>query len=544
MPDAIASFLRDVQKHLNRSQLRRGAVSAVIILAAACIVWALVWRIFGYAAPLIGYAAGACVTLLCGIVLFRIKRHILHTTAMKADGHFHLKDALISFLDFHQRSEHDAEVYRLQQESVARSIAPHQASSIAQIVPRRRLGICAALVLLAIGLALLPHSAAVRQKIDQENLTLSRTEQIQKEMHEVVEEIIAAMDEKEKELLSPEKLREWVKDLDGTKDQREAMKKLAKFEQKISEAMKGMEARKDEEILKLAAAELDASKMADAKQLAKKLEAKDFENAKQQLSDLKKEMPKDLKKMTPEEMKKLLENSAKMKEMSQRMANGARKRDFGKQAKAGQNGKNMKAADGENGEEAQEMDQLLQDLEDAAAGVEEEMEELEEGDDMEAGEAMEKLDQELDKLGRRLGKLGAKQKARSRMKALGKCAGKCQKFATGQSQQLGLGQVQSQQPGGLKPGTGHSDAKRKEKDERKDNGNLTQLQGQQGEGPSSSSVEQADSGEGVSGRAGSDKNRDFRKQTESLVQRDDVPEELKQGIREYFNRVHEIETKE
>jgi hypothetical protein len=130
------------------------------------------------------------------------------------------------------------------------------------------------------------------------------------------------------------------------------------------------------------------------------------------------------------------------------------------------------------------------------------------------------------------------------MKGLGKCAAKSQQFANGQSQQLGLAQMQSQQPGGLKPGTGHSDAKRNEKDERKDNGNLTQLQGQQGDGPSRSSVEQADSGEGVSGRAGSDKNRDFRKQTESLVQRDDVPEELKQGIREYFNRVHEVETKE
>lgn len=542
MPASIATFLHAVRKYLNRSLLVRGLFVAIIVAASACIIWALAWRIFGYAAPFLGYLIATALTAITGLIVYRMKRYQEHGAALQADEHFHLKDALVSFLDFHQRQEHEAEVYRLQQESVERSIAQHDAAAIASPLPRRRAWISAVLTLCAVGLALLPHSAAVQDKISRESMTLARTEQIQEEMKEVIEEMIAAMDEKEKELVSPEKLREWVKDLDGTKDQREAMKKLAKFEQKVSEAMKGLEARKDEEILKLAAAELDASQMADAKQLAKKLENKDFENAKQQLSDLKKEKPKDLKKMSPEEMKKLLENSKKMKEMSQRMANGARKRDFGNQAKQGKNGKNMKAADGKNAEDAQEMDQLLQDLEDAAADADEQLEELEEGDDMQAGEAMDKLDKDLEKLGRRLGKLDAKQKARARMKALGKCAGQCQQFANGQSQMLGL--AQSQQPGGLKPGTGHSDAKRNEKDERKDNGNLTQLKGQQAEGPSRSSIEQAESGEGVSGRAGSDKNRDFRKQTESLVQRDDVPEELKQGIREYFNRVHEVEANE
>lgn len=540
--DSIAHFLHQVRSHLNRALLMRGLFLALSACASACILWALSWRIFGYAAPHLGYLVIAGMTLIIGLMIYRMKLHKLQDAAVRADEHFQLKDALTSYLDFQQRPDTTCEVYQLQEKTVERSIARHQPTTIVSRVPHQRKWLSAALSIIAIILALLPHSPAVKDRIAQQQLMLDRSTQVREEMEEIVEEMIAAMDEQEKELLKPEQLRQWVKDLEGTKDQREAMKQLAKFEQKISEAMKGLEARKDEEILKLAAAELGASQMAEAKQLGKKLENKDFANAKQQLSEIKPAKPKELKKLSSEEMKKLQERAAKMKEMSNRMANGARKRDFGNQ---GKNGKNLKATDGKEAGEAKEMDQLLQDLEDAAADADKQLAEMEEGDIGEMAEgAMDKLDKDLEKLGMRLGKLDAKQKARARMKALGKCAGQSQKFCNGQSQLLGLAQMQAQQPGGLKPGTGHLDNKRKGEDERTDNENLTQLKGQQGEGPSRSSVEQADSGEGISGRASTDKNRDFRKQTESLVQRDDVPEELKQGIREYFNRVHEIETPE
>jgi hypothetical protein len=228
-------------------------------------------------------------------------------------------------------------------------------------------------------------------------------------------------------------------------------------------------------------------------------------------------------------MKKLLEKSAKLKELSRRMAKGARKRDFGKAPnKAQPNNPNA---------DAKEMDEMLADLEQAANAADQDLQDLDPAD---AGK-LEKLDDKLAQLGQRLRKLGAKEKARDRMKALGKCAGQAQQFASGQTQALGLAQQLAQQ-GGLKPGTGHSDAKRKDQDAANDNQNFAQLNGQQGEGESKSSVEAADSGTGITGRGATDKSRDFRKQAESLVHRDDVPEDLKQGIREYFQRVHETES--
>jgi hypothetical protein len=95
----------------------------------------------------------------------------------------------------------------------------------------------------------------------------------------------------------------------------------------------------------------------------------------------------------------------------------------------------------------------------------------------------------------------------------------------------------AQIPGGKKLGQGSSFSERQEKDNSQDNGGLAQLKGQHGNGPSVSAVEEANSGSGVSGRRATAKNRDFARQVESFVQRDDVPESLKLGVRNYFENL-------
>jgi hypothetical protein len=523
MNSTIHPFLHAVRARLNQSLALRSLLAALLTAAVAAILWALAWRAFGYAAPRVGYALIAAATALGFAARFFLIRRTLNHSAAFADHHFRLKDAITSFLDFHSRPEHDAPIYQLQQQAVEAALTDKDPRAIPLAIHRRRVWFALALLFAAIGLAWLPHSRAVLDEIRGQQLTLDRSSQIQTELAKAVEEIIAQMSEKERELLKPETLRAWVKEFDPTKDQRDLMKQIARFEQKISASLTGLEARKDEEILKLAAAELSESPLSDAKQLGKKLDDKDFEDAKQQLTDLK---PEATKPLTPEEMKKLLEKSAKLKELSRRMAKGARKRDFGKAPKGDQ----------PNNGDAKEMDEMLADLEQAAIAADQD---LQDADPADAGK-LEKLDEKLGQLGQRLGKLGAKEKARARMKALGNCAGQAQQFANGQTQALGLAQ-QLAQNGGLKPGTGHIDGTRKDRDDAKDNQNFAQLNGQQGEGESKSSVEAADSGTGITGRGPTDKSRDFRKQAESLVHRDDVPEDLKQGIREYFQRVHETD---
>jgi hypothetical protein len=128
--------------------------------------------------------------------------------------------------------------------------------------------------------------------------------------------------------------------------------------------------------------------------------------------------------------------------------------------------------------------------------------------------------------------------AKSKLDALRQGLAQAQGFTQGQTQQLGLAQGQ----GGKEAGKGSSWSERKERDDSQKNGALTQLQGQHGDGPSLSAVEDSESGAGVSTRKGSAKERDFARQMESFVQRDDVPESLKLGVRNYFENLQSAKT--
>jgi hypothetical protein len=189
------------------------------------------------------------------------------------------------------------------------------------------------------------------------------------------------------------------------------------------------------------------------------------------------------------------------------------------------------------------MDDMLEELDADAREFAKELEDAGELD--EDGEAMAgRLGGKMDKLGKRLGKLAARQKAKGKLNALRRGLGDARQFARGNAQSLGLAQsmARSNQPGGLAPGRGSDSSRREQRDEFKDNGNMTQLKGQQNpDGPSSNSVESAESGGGIAGRANVAKQREFKQQLESLVRRDDIPESLKLGVREYFEKVHETE---
>ncbi|MBN8456681.1 MAG: hypothetical protein J0M04_02370 [Verrucomicrobia bacterium] len=519
-------FLSGVRSRLSRALTARSLVAALVAGAAGALIWALAWRCFGYAAPRAAYLWIAAVPLLAALAMAILRRPDTHRAAAFADRHFSLKDALVSYLDFAARPDGARPIYQLQRDATAAAITGKDPATIPLGVRRRALWLGAILTVVAAVLAILPHSPAVAAKLRAEQETLDRSNTVATELQQIVEELIAGMDEHEREVLKPETLRAWAKELAPTKDQRDMMKAVARFEQKIATAAAGLEARKDAEVLKLAAAELDASQLADAKQLARKLDAKDFQAAQQKLGEMK---PKQGNHANPDDLAKMRQSSAKMKEIARRMANGARKRDFGKTP-----------ANERLPGEAKELDELLKDLDQAADAADKELQADLDPGEMEKMEKAGELDKDLQQLRARLGKLDAGEKAKNRLKALGKCAAKANSFAAGRSQTLGLAQQMMAGIGGLKPGTGHTDGKRNERDEARDNNNMTKLEGNLGQGESQSSVESAESGTGVSGRGQSARERDFRKQTESLVHRDDVPEELKQGIREYFERIHNI----
>ena len=84
------------------------------------------------------------------------------------------------------------------------------------------------------------------------------------------------------------------------------------------------------------------------------------------------------------------------------------------------------------------------------------------------------------------------------------------------------------------------ESRRNESDLTQDNGNRDQLQGIKGQGPSNTNVESADSGTGSASRQVKLTEREWKRQLESFVQREDVPTEVKEGVKEYFKGIQQV----
>ena len=131
--------------------------------------------------------------------------------------------------------------------------------------------------------------------------------------------------------------------------------------------------------------------------------------------------------------------------------------------------------------------------------------------------------------------MGMKSDAKKKLLSMSKKAGQCQ----GYMQNLAHSPFAT--PGGLKPGNGTVESSRDQKDKLEDNKNTTQLKGQKSTGPSLTKIEAADDGTGVSRLKAEAKERAFKKQFESFVQREDVPEDVKEGVKHYFESLHAAE---
>lgn len=526
---------------------RRVVVSTVLATAAVCAVGALAWVLRGHGVPVLFPLAVAGVAALAGLLFWQLRKMNEAAAVRECDRFFDLKDAITSARYFSQTAPDDPAtalqwhwlVPRLNECDPARIVAPF---------PARSAWLAGLLAVAAVWLVLLPASpmvrAAEKEARDAQVRIAESKDQLEQLIEAMEKDIVAPGEEKDLKL---DEFRKLVKQIDEHGDRTEAARQFARIEQKVRDASRALDQKRDEETLKLAAGELAKAEETEARQLGKKLDAKELKEAAEMLAKLqaKKIDPKDLKNAVtkPQKLTEAKEQLARMRAISKRLAAAGKQRQGARQAQAGKgDGKEGKGngAAGEGGaaqgEQGKALEDLLAELDDAAAEMEKDLEQVEIDPDAEmSDEPMEKANGALGKLGKHMKGMHAKRMAQGKLDALRAALGQAQSFSQGQMQMLGMA------PGGKKAGVGSSWSERKERDDSQKNGQLTQLQGQHGDGPSLSSVEDAESGTGVSGRPGEAKQREFARQVESFVQRDDVPESLKLGVRNYFENLQSAE---
>jgi len=541
----VDSLVLAVRRRLNRNRATRAALWAVIAGGGVLLAIALVYVIRGYEVPRSWYAIAAAATAAGALIGALTRRATVEEAAEYADGFFGIKDAIVSNRRF--AAEHkEGGYYDLQANQTAEVVRPLDAKRVPIVWPQT-LGACAAVMVMGCLLtAFKSTDRDILERIEQERLTQARLDEVKDELLKAVEELEKATGEEEEKLLNPDQLRELVKQLESTKDMAEALKQLANLERKLDLAAKAMETKRDEQLLKKAGEELEKEEDPQARELARKLKNEQFKEA---AKDLEKMKPEDSKLAKDKKLSDKRKEAAKLKAAAKRMAAAARQQKSQQSKNSKENGdQNSKLSKDAKMAKAQEMDdELAEELEKLEMEADEYDESLEDLEEMENlgkidpsqlekcdGDG-EKLRLRLDKMGDKLAKLGLKKDAQKKLLALGKCAGQCQSYMQG------LCQSPFAAKGGLKPGDGSVDSRRDEKDELKDNGQTTQLKGQKGTGPSLTKIEAADDGSGTSNRKAEAKERAFKKQFESFVQREDVPEDVKDGVKQYFESLHSAE---
>lgn len=552
-PSPVEQFVAFVRRRVNLHLLWTTLIWTVVAGAGLLACISLFYVIPGYAVPGGWIAAPLLAAGIGGLAAWIWRRLSVDQAARFADRFFGLKDSVASYLHFTRAGRRDG-FYELQAAYTRKQIDGLSPDSIAYRPPRRGLVLAAGLTALALPLSLRGPTDAVVQRMEQEQAVQQTTELSNKELLELVEELKKSVDDPfEKELLNPDKLRKMVESLEATKDQKEALRQYAQLERELNKARLAIQRKKDEQLLDRAAEKLQEER--GSKPLGEQLQQKKYDQAAEELASMKPQQDKPLS----EQRKQL----ARLKAASQRMAAAAKANKTasqGKESKSGEksNSKSSAAKDskggngssGESGAEAGEGGgELAENLEELAQSVQALDESLKEAERQE-GETgkcdsqcqsqcqacQQSVDGQLSKLCKSLTKLAIRRDAEKKLCKL------CDKCSSCQSLCNGLCQKPGSNPGGKKAGWGSNTARRDGTDELIDNGQTTQLQGTKGEGPSLTTVESAEDGSGVSTRRSTAKQRQYQRQFESFVEREDVPAQVRDGVKNYFQLIHQMDS--
>lgn len=523
----VDQFVTSVSRRMDRHRTRDVAVWATLVGGALMLILAICYVWPGYRVPWVLYPGVLLLTVWCSWCVILYFRSSNDEAATFADRFFGLKNAVGSCLRFAREGKQGG-FYDLQAKQTEALVDSVAVEDIKYQTPWRLIVPGVLLVVIAVSLGFKPASEAVLTRLENEKKTLAMTTAANEQLKELVDELEkSAEDENERLMLEPDKLRQWVDELKETTDLREAKRQYAKMEMRLNRAAEALRQRRDEKLMDKAAEEL--KKDLDSADLAKDLKHKKYERAADRLKDLKPGDKND-QKFKPGKLGKSRKELAKLKAAAKRMAAAARKTS-GEQAEGS-----------ENSDESGDLSELIEELDEAVEELDRELEEMEfedgEGEqDLERGDddrddAERGVRGKLDELGDRLMKMARRRKARSKLKKLSKKCAQCQS---------GTMNIESDRKGGKKAGEGSDDAIREQRDEQADNGQNTKLKGLKGKGPSLTQVQAADDGDGVATRGAEAKQREFERQFESFVDREDIPEDLKNGVKEYFTNIHRVD---
>jgi hypothetical protein len=546
--DNIKHFLHSVRDRLNKALLFRTVQWSFLATGIALMVISTVFIICGRHVPIWIYFTGLLCTAIAIVCVWAIKRYDLDGAGHFADNFFKLHDGVVSFSKFESQGKQGG-FFDLQADQVEDTV---NHSDNPQHIPlglsKRVCTIALALMIAALSMGFFDDSDAVKQKRLLQEVTLSRSKQVNSELKKELEDVLKHLEKEQDQDADAKKqlseLKKLVKDLKVTEDQKKAMSQYAKLERELQKMLSSTKQRKDELLLDRVGDKLKSIR--DGKQLGKKLSQKDYKAAAEELEKLKLKLKLD-KMKSKEEKKKL----AKLKNISQQMATAAES-SLSKKAQSGK--QNSPENPSQKSESKKSLAQKMAELNEAV--------ENQQKSQCESG--CKNANSEISELSKALSKLANKRSMQQAMKSLSQKLSQSQKLMAckpGKGKKPGMGKMPGMgdkpgmgskpemgkvpgmgtKPGGLQAGDGSVDSRTDKKTPDSDNGNIQSMEGIKGQGPSDVTTEEANSGTGSVSGAVAKRKLQYRKQAEAYIQRQDVPSEVKQGVKHYFENIHQAD---
>ena len=520
-----SDVLLSVRARLNRAAMLQALAWSLAIGGGVLLVSGLACVLQGY--PLLGWcwAATAIATGLTFTTLYLRRRATEDDAARFADQYFNLKDTLTSDLHF-QREGRSGEFFDLINQQAVATAARVKPEGIALPAPKRMLALGTLLVLAGFSLSFRSPSPEVVARWKQEAETHQLTAELNEEVKKQIEELKKALGD-DNDLISKEDLKKWEQELRQTKDMKEAMRQYAMLERRIAEAEQKMNRRDQEELARQAGEALQQDPA--NRQLGQQLSNKQFAEAAKQLSS----MQPQGEGASPEQQRQQME---KLRSAAQRMGQVAKEAMQRKQqSKSGASGESSDSS----------LAQNMASLEDAVRKMDDALKQAQQQQKQNASQQQQQQSQsqcknassqcqsQLNKLCNNLNKLSQCRSASQSLSKLSQCLSQCQGCLNGQCNKPGS------KPGGKKAGNGTVESRRNESDPLPFTTETMQIQGQKGQGPSDKTSEAADSGDRTGSRRAGARERTYQKQAESFVRREDVPAEVKEGVKNYFKTIQD-----
>lgn len=485
----IQKFAEEGREQLNAGERVRALLWALLAFGGVALVAELAFVLRGHrvALPILGIPV---VVALAVAVVAYLRFRFSHRKAVgHIDRFFGMKEGLVT-ADEHIREQRGGAIHALQLEQTGQVVESHDPARLRPAMPRRLVSSSIALLIASIALLFVDDSLAVKQQRAEEEATLALSGELSEELDKAMDEMLEKADEDVKELLKDPELKELMEQFKADTDRKAVMRKLSEIDRRLAKKQGELDTRADESYLQALAENLRQSKETAA--LGNALAQRDYRKAAGEL----------------EKMQLGDDASAEERKTLEQLA-----------ARIGETEKSMSSSQSGSRRDARDMSKQIRKM----AEEQKKTGQCSSGCKNCTNQSICKNCDSMNNLGARKDAQAAMQQLRKQLRNCQSCMGQGQKPGQG----AGDGVDRSSRPSGYEsPAIGTPE----------------HLSGQLGQGESQKVIEEASSGSGTASGIGAEAaDVDYGRQVEAFVRREDIPEEMKHGVKTYFKKIQTLE---